>query len=340
MKLNPLIPGKISTFIRRTLHPTNKMFFLTGSVSPELFWALNDNLKTNGFRQIEVSALKPNSVGIILYFPPRFTANNIVFNQIRDIKASLHPQGQFYIVTTKSTGGMQFYKMTQEIFGADSTLPVEVGNGGLRLVSATKTNDDLPEPRNVKHQVSFNIFGQKFTFETTSSTFSNTELDEGAQTLLEASKDEISKSKSILDVGCGWGPIGLVAASINSHARVVLVDINPVCVKSTLHNRDLLKLDTKRVQVQQSVPTNLTFDLVLTNPPFHIDDQALIDLFTSVKKAMSPKATLLASVEKTYLSKFQKILTKVFGEVSVYKETAGKFVVFKARSKSVDQFLG
>lgn len=336
MKLNPLVPKKITAFVRRTLHLHDQVIYLVGAITPELFWELQDSLNTNRFLQTPFESLPKSTANSVMYLPPRFTANSVIYNQILDLKKALHVNGNFYMITTKSTGGLQFFKMVQEIFGQNHTLPMEVGNGGLRLVTATKHDESLPETKSTIHKVEFEVLGQKLELETHTSTFSQTELDTGAKTLLEATEKEIKTAKNLLDLGCGWGPIGLVAATINPNAKVTMLDVNPRAIKASKNNRDKLNLGDRVKVFQNNTPSKspVKFDLVLTNPPFHNTDESLVRLFNETKETMTPDGQLFASIESTYLKKFEKILSEVFGKVEVFQEAIDSFTVLKAVVKS------
>lgn len=331
MKLNPLVPRKITAFVRRTLHLHDQVIYLVGAVTPELFWQLQDSLNTNRFLQSTSESLPQGNVNTLFYLPPRYTANSVIFNQIVDLKKTMRTNGQFHMVTTKSTGGLQFYKMVVEIFGEENC-SMEVGSGGLRLVSAIKKDDSVPQPKSTVHKVSFEILGQKLELETHTSTFSQSELDTGAKALLLATEKDIKKAKYILDLGCGWGPIGLVAALVNPKAEVTMLDVNPRAIKATKANRDKLVLSERVKVFQNNTPSKSPhqFDLVLTNPPFHNTDESLSKLFSDTKAMMTPNGVLFASIEKTYIKKFEKILASVFGKFEVVQPFRDNFIVLKA----------
>ncbi len=327
MKQNPLTPARITTFIRRTLHPQNQTIHLAGQTS-QLTQALYQGLSTNAFRELEATT-SPDTVATVLYLPPRYLANNLIFNQILNLKKVLRLEGKFWMVTTKSTGGLQFTKMVSEIFG---NTQMEVGSGGLRLVSATKTDQDLPDLRPVQREVSVQIAGQKLKLQTYTSSFSATELDAGAKLLLEETEKPIKQARYILDLGCGWGAIGLGAAILNPQAQVTLVDIDPKALKAATENTRRLHLED-RVQIYNHLQLHHKFDLVLTNPPFHLDSDSLLKLLEETQAIMAPGALLYASVEKTYITKFEKLLQKVFGQVEQTTHSQESFVLLKTYKK-------
>src|SRR2546426_12782749 len=73
-------------------------------------------------------------------------------------------------------------------------------------------------------QISVAIRGHPFTFHTDSGVFSRDELDRGTELLLEAV--DLGPCETILDLGCGYGVIGIVAARLTEGGHVILTDVN------------------------------------------------------------------------------------------------------------------
>ena len=70
---------------------------------------------------------------------------------------------------------------------------------------------------------SFVYRGEKLTFETDSGVFSKGELDTGTELLLNALPD---LKGDVLDLGCGWGAIGIAVSKANPETNVTMVDVN------------------------------------------------------------------------------------------------------------------
>ncbi|MDR7568114.1 MAG: methyltransferase, partial [Armatimonadota bacterium] len=81
-----------------------------------------------------------------------------------------------------------------------------------------------PTVRSRPREVRLRFGDRLFVFETDRGVFSHGAVDRGTRLLLEAL--EVRPEDEILDVGCGYGVIGLVAAAQASRGRAVLVDIN------------------------------------------------------------------------------------------------------------------
>jgi 16S rRNA (guanine1207-N2)-methyltransferase len=98
--------------------------------------------------------------------------------------------------------------------------------------------------------------------------FSFDRLDEGTQLLLDSLPD--LHHMNVLDLGCGYGAIGLSAARSGADS-IDMVDANSLAVAATQINIERLGLTNARAfasDILSAMPDN-KFDLILSNPPFH-----------------------------------------------------------------------
>ena len=70
----------------------------------------------------------------------------------------------------------------------------------------------------------WNALGKEFVFNTSNSVFSKTAVDFGTMTMIETFlKSEESFSGSILDLGCGYGPVGVMLAKAMDDVKITMV---------------------------------------------------------------------------------------------------------------------
>lgn len=116
--------------------------------------------------------------------------------------------------------------------------------------------------------------------------FSTDRVDPGTKFLLmEAAQP--GDAGTILDLGCGYGPIALVAAMRAPSARVVAIDVNERARDLTGANAKRLGLSNVEVQAPAEVPADMSFDLVLSNPPIRIGKEALHGLLATWLERLS-----------------------------------------------------
>src|SRR5437763_1898104 len=84
------------------------------------------------------------------------------------------------------------------------------------------------------------LCGRNFEFLTASSVFSKTRVDLGTRLLIESMI--LPKKGCILDIGCGYGAVGIVAAALNPKLRVIMTDVNVRAVRVARKNLPLNKI--------------------------------------------------------------------------------------------------
>ena len=116
-----------------------------------------------------------------------------------------------------------------------------------------------------------NIKGVDLVFETSKSLFSPRAIDLGTLSML--SVVEFGENEKVLDLGCGYGVVGILAAKIVGEENVVMLDIEEEAVKLAQKNASLNGVPGVKT-IQSDGFTNLDekdFTLILCNPPYHTD---------------------------------------------------------------------
>ena len=131
-----------------------------------------------------------------------------------------------------------------------------------------------------KKQIIYPFEGKKFQFYVGETLFSTFNIDHGTDVLLRNISPEEVPLK-ILDLGCGYGPIGIVLGSKYPEAKVVMVDRDLLAVRYAKHN--LQKNNVNNVTVFGSVGmesvSDQVFDLIVSNVPAKIGDEAITQEF-------------------------------------------------------------
>ncbi len=174
------------------------------------------------------------------------------------------------------------------------------------------------------------IKGHDLQFKTSAQLFSPHGLDGGTGAML--SVVEFTAGQRVLDLGCGYGIVGIVAAKIVGEQNVVMVDRDPLAVRLARENATLNLVP--EVSVYESdgftnVP-NTDFDLILSNPPYHTDfavPKTFIEKGFN-RLVMGGKMYMVTKRRKWYKNKF----VAIFGGVQI-REVAG-YYVFVAEKRS------
>lgn len=140
--------------------------------------------------------------------------------------------------------------------------------------------------------------GRKFTFVTDAGVFSKKGVDYGSKLLIETM--ELTEDASVLDVGCGYGPIGLSAALMASRGRVAMVDINERAVELAKRNAQRNRIENVRILQSDMLEAVMdqTFDAVLTNPPIRAGKETVHRIFEQAHQVLKPGGALWVVIQK------------------------------------------
>lgn len=175
--------------------------------------------------------------------------------------------------------------------------------------------------------------GQAMKFVTDSGVFSKTGVDYGSRVLIEAM--ELREKDRVLDVGCGYGPIGLSAAKIAVGGHVTMIDINERAVELAKENAKLNQVSN--VTVVQSdlfeAVKNERFDTILTNPPIRAGKAVVHRIFEEGYELLNEGGSMWVVIQKKQgaPSALEK-LESLFGEVDEVTKDKG-YRIFRARKE-------
>ncbi len=126
-----------------------------------------------------------------------------------------------------------------------------------------------------KKTITYPFRGQKFEFDVAETLFSTFNIDHGTDVLIRAIV--LNNPNTILDLGCGYGPLGIILAKTNPQAEVVMIDSNLLAVRYTKFNLEKNNITNATVlgSVGLEAVMDKTFDLIVSNIPAKIGDEAI-----------------------------------------------------------------
>jgi 16S rRNA (guanine1207-N2)-methyltransferase len=126
--------------------------------------------------------------------------------------------------------------------------------------------------------VEVEVWGRTLRLDTGSGVFAQGRLDLGTGVLLRSTEPPTT-ARRVLDLGCGYGVIGLAVAAAVPGAEVTAVDVNERALRLTRENAAALGLaDRVAALTPDAVPPEARFDEIWSNPPIRIGKAALHDL--------------------------------------------------------------
>lgn len=196
------------------------------------------------------------------------------------------------------------------------------------MPSEAKKSDHYFVPR-PESKLKFGIIrtylrGKPFEFLTASSVFSKKRVDLGTRLLIESMV--LPDEGYVLDVGCGYGAVGIVAAAFNPNLHVVMVDVNERAAKLAKQNIKINNICNAEVicsHLYEPVEST-TFNCILSNPPVSAGLATVKAIITEAPKHMAGKATFQMVVRSKIGGKrLQLIFEEVFRNFAVLARESG-----------------
>ncbi len=171
--------------------------------------------------------------------------------------------------------------------------------------------------------------GIPLVFGTDAGVFSRGEVDAGTDLLLKALPEEMEGD--ILDLGCGWGVIGISVARKWPAARVTLADINQRALELSRENAKRNRADVVCTESDgMAAFEGRIFDTVITNPPIRAGKQVIYRMFADAGKCLKPGGALYLVIRKQQgAESCIKYLQTIFANVEKISKSGG-FWVLKA----------
>jgi len=176
--------------------------------------------------------------------------------------------------------------------------------------------------------------GMSFTFLTSTGVFSSRRIDKGTRVLVE--NMILPSSGKILDLGCGYGVIGIVAAKLRENCEVYLVDINERALWLARKNVKLNKIRNARILKSDGFSSlhGTKFNCILTNPPVRAGLNLCFKLIEESKDFLEANGALeLVARPRRGGRRFEEKMREVFGNCEVIAKESGYRLYFSRRKK-------
>lgn len=177
--------------------------------------------------------------------------------------------------------------------------------------------------------------GRDHRFVSDNGVFSKGELDAGTALLLSALPE--SFEGRLLDLGCGWGPVGVLAGSRWPRARVTMADVNPRALALALRNAAANGVRAEAVLSDGFESLDGPFDLIALNPPIRAGKETVYRLFRQCAAGLSAEGRLMIVMRKQQgAPSALKFLKTLFDFVETVARKGG-YHVFECKGSKTDE---
>ncbi|NLM78124.1 MAG: class I SAM-dependent methyltransferase [Ruminococcaceae bacterium] len=190
--------------------------------------------------------------------------------------------------------------------------------------------DQEPSAGHQEKSITVALAGQTFSFTTDRAVFSRQRLDYGSSLLIETVlRDHPAKTGRLLDLGCGYGAVGIIMKRLRPALSVVLCDINERAL--ALARRNALDNQARYIDIIHSdglAAVSGCFDLILTNPPVRAGKKTVYRFFNESADRLLPGGALYLVLRKHQGAPSAiRYLETRFHSVAVIERSAGFWVV-------------
>jgi 16S rRNA (guanine1207-N2)-methyltransferase len=152
---------------------------------------------------------------------------------------------------------------------------------------------ERPHARPNRRELRFLFRGELLSFVVDAGVFASHRLDPGTALLIEHL--ELRPTDRVLDLGCGWGAVGVAAARSVPRGEVVLTDVNRRASRLAEENLSRNGARNASVRVGRSFEpvAGMTFDVIATNPPFRAGRELVLGLLAEAPSYLAPRGRLV-----------------------------------------------
>lgn len=171
-----------------------------------------------------------------------------------------------------------------------------------------------------------NLRGENFVFYSKPGVFSKGAIDQGSRLLIETM--EIKPNDSVLDLGCGYGPIGIVAAYLARQGEAILIDANIRAVRLSEANIKLNRLNNAQALLSDGLEAvrGKKFTVIVSNPPASAGIEIFEEFCQGAFRQLATGGKLYFVTQSRLKEAVKRTFQKHFGNFTIAKRDA-KYIV-------------
>ncbi|SOB40798.1 class I SAM-dependent methyltransferase [Latilactobacillus sakei] len=192
-----------------------------------------------------------------------------------------------------------------------------------------------PEVEHAEKNWTFELRGFNFKFTTDNGVFSKNTVDYGSRALLDAVDLSETPAGPILDMGCGYGPIGMTLAKLAPERQIDMVDVNERALGLAQKNCDLNQIQNVAI-FESAEYQNVTvqYAAILTNPPIRAGKAVVQNILKGAYDHLLPDGELDVVIQKKQGAPSAKqLMADTFGNVQIIHKDKGYYILQSIKLK-------
>lgn len=192
-----------------------------------------------------------------------------------------------------------------------------------------------PEVEHAEKNWTFELRGFNFKFTTDNGVFSKNTVDYGSRALLDAVDLSETPAGPILDMGCGYGPIGMTLAKLAPERQIDMVDVNERALGLAQKNCDLNQIQNVAI-FESAEYQNVTaqYAAILTNPPIRAGKTVVQNILKGAYDHLLSDGELDVVIQKKQGAPSAKqLMADTFGNVQIIHKDKGYYILQSIKLK-------
>ena len=192
--------------------------------------------------------------------------------------------------------------------------------------------DENPEVESEESLFTYSYDNHDLELVTDAGVFSKGKIDFGSDLLVKTFLKTYppGPTKNIIDVGCGYGPIGLMIAKVSPHHEVTMVDVNQRALNLSRKNKKRNRIDNVEVKESDGLSQveDGTYDFVLTNPPIRAGKEVVHRILEEAYVKLKLDGELFVVIQKKQgMPSAKKKMQETFDNVEVLEKSKGYYIL-------------
>ena len=182
-----------------------------------------------------------------------------------------------------------------------------------------------PDAKHDIHELNVELLGQRLTFLTDAGVFSKKMIDYGSRVLLSVL--DFEAGERVLDVGCGYGPLGLTLAKAQG-VTATMVDINQRALDLAQKNAERNQVSAHIFQSNVYEKVSGIFDHIISNPPIRAGKQVVHEVISGSYEHLTEGGDLTLVIQKKQGAPSAKSkMEAVFSNCEIVKKDKGYYIL-------------
>lgn len=169
-----------------------------------------------------------------------------------------------------------------------------------------------------------------FTFKSCNDVFSKNMVDYGTYVLLKTILKKVKINGDVLDIGCGYGVIGITISKFFKDTKITYSDVNKTAVDLTKENIELNGVFNTDSVIYSNSYRNIDkkFDFIISNPPIKAGKSVLLEIVLGSFERLKEKGSLIFVIKKKFgEDSLKKQLEKSFSSVEILERDSGYYIL-------------